>query len=151
MQLSTSFRVAEEAGCKPHVPRLLGGSGPVSAGLLQPDLVLVTPAFQLLQPTSSATFERSSKSVAAWMRATIILHVIPRRASLAGANVRRVLSAFLHLPLSSSHTTSHPQILASTHTDNMSTEEQQFDDDSQMGGPGAPTPVAALEVRIFST
>jgi hypothetical protein len=31
----------------------------------------------------------------------------------------------------------------------MSTEEQQFDDDSQMGGPGAPTPVSALEVRTF--
>lgn len=31
----------------------------------------------------------------------------------------------------------------------MSTEEQQFDDDSQMGGPGAPTPVSALEVRMF--
>lgn len=28
----------------------------------------------------------------------------------------------------------------------MSTEEQQFEDDSQMGGPGAPTPVSALEV-----
>jgi DNA repair protein RAD51 len=33
----------------------------------------------------------------------------------------------------------------------MSTEEQQFDDDSQMGGPGAPTPVSALEVRIFQS
>lgn len=32
----------------------------------------------------------------------------------------------------------------------MSAEEQQFDNDSQMGGPGAPTPVSALEVRIFS-
>lgn len=31
----------------------------------------------------------------------------------------------------------------------MSTEEQQFEDDSQMGGPGAPTPVSALEVRTF--
>lgn len=31
----------------------------------------------------------------------------------------------------------------------MTTEEQQFEDDSQMGGPGAPTPVAALEVCFF--
>lgn len=29
----------------------------------------------------------------------------------------------------------------------MSTEEQQFEEDSQMGGPGAPTPVSALEVH----
>lgn len=74
--------------------------------------------------------------------------MITRRASLAGANVRRVSPAFLHPPFPSALSV-HTQLLASTYTDNMSTEEQQFDDDSQMGGPGAPTPVSALEVRIF--
>jgi hypothetical protein len=46
-----------------------------------------------------------------------------------------------------SHTQNHTYASFLPHSDNMSAEEEQYDE-STTGAPGAPTPVSALEVRV---